>query len=319
MLFDLLFGLVLLAMAGLGAWRGAVPSGAGLVGLLGGYGGGLLGAVHGAGWVERTLVVSPLLAPAVAGTLGFVLVWLVVSSAGDLLVAWDEERVDGFARGSFDRGLGGVFGLARGSLVVVLLAVLVSWLDAARDLGAVEGLAALPETESSAVTEATGDLVESVVSSALSDAGAAGEIAARIAARPGKTLGSVQSILEDPRIEGLFSDRLFWTLIQNDSIDYAMNRRAMRSLILDPEVRGRFADLGLVEDAAREDPEAFKRTLATVFSDVAPKVARLHRDPEIQALAEDPEIQQLVQSGDTLALIAHPRMKRIVDRVSREL
>ena len=190
MVFDLLFGLVLVAMAALGAWRGAIVSGTGLVGLLCGYGGGLLGAVHLAGWVERSLVVSPLIAPAIAGTIGFVVVWLPVSSAGDLLVAWDAERVDGLPRGAFDRGLGGVFGLARGSLIVVLLAVLVSWLDAARDLGAVDGLAALPETESSSVTDATGDLVESVVGSALSDAGAAGEIAARIAARPGQTLGS---------------------------------------------------------------------------------------------------------------------------------
>ena len=319
MVFDLLFGLVLLAMVGLGAWRGAVVSGTGLFGLLCGYGGGLLGAVHLAGWVERTLVVSPLVAPAIAGTLGFVVVWLVVSSAGDVLVAWDAERVDGLSRGAFDRGLGGVFGLARGSLIVVLLAVLVSWLDAARDLGAVEGLAALPETESSSVTDATGHLVESVVGSALSDAGAAGEIAARIAARPGQTLGSVQSILEDERLEQLFTDKLFWTLIQNGSIDYALNRNAMRSMILDPEVRGRFADLGLVGDDAREDPAVFKETLGGVLTDVAPKVARLHQDPEIQALAEDPEIQQLVASGDTLALIAHPRMKRLVDRVSREL
>jgi len=319
MVFDLLFGLVLVAMAALGAWRGAIVSGTGLVGLLCGYGGGLLGAVHLAGWVERSLVVSPLIAPAIAGTIGFVVVWLPVSSAGDLLVAWDAERVDGLPRGAFDRGLGGVFGLARGSLIVVLLAVLVSWLDAARDLGAVDGLAALPETESSSVTDATGDLVESVVGSALSDAGAAGEIAARIAARPGQTLGSVQSILEDERLEQLFTDKLFWTLIQNGSIDYALNRNAMRSMILDPEVRGRFADLGLVGDEAREDPTVFKETLGGVLTDVAPKVARLHQDPEIQALAEDPEIQQLVASGDTLALIAHPRMKRIVERVSREL
>ncbi len=319
MLFDLLFGFVLLAMAGLGAWRGAVVSGSGLVGLLSGYGGGLLGAMHWAGWVERTLVVSPLVAPAIAGTLGFVLVWLFVSTAGDLLVAWDAERIDGEARGPFDRGLGGVFGLARGSLVVVLLAVLVSWLDAARDLGAVEGLAALPETESSAVTAATGDLVESAVSSALADAGAAGEIAARIAARPSRTLGSVQSILEDGRLEKLFEDKLFWTLIQNGSIDYAMNRNAMRSMVLDPEVRGRFADLGLVGDEAREDPTAFKETLSGVLGEVAPKVAKLHRDAEIQALASDPEIQQLVAAGDTFALISHPRIKRIVDRVSKEL
>lgn len=94
---------------------------------------------------------------------------------------------------------------------------------------------------------------------------------------------------------------------------------ARGSLIYEPEVRGRFADLGLVGDAAREDPAVFKEPLGGVLIDVAPKGARLHQDPEIQALAQDPELQQLVASGDTLALITHPYMKRIVERVSREL
>jgi len=114
---------------------------------------------------------------------------------------------------------------------------------------------------------------------ALADAGAAGEKAARIAARPSRTLGSEQSILEDGRLEKLFEDRLFWTLIQNGSIDYAMNRNAMRSMVLDPGVRGPFADPGLC--AA--------------------------------------EIQQLLAAGDIFPLIAHLRIKRIVDRIHSSL
>ena len=85
---------------------------------------------------------------------------------------------------------------------------------------------------------------------------------------------------------------------------------ARGSLIYEPEVRGRFADLGLVGDAAREDPAVFEVTLGGVLTDVAPKVARLHQEPEIP---------QLAASGDALALIAHPRMKRMVERVAREL
>ena len=42
-------------------------------------------------------------------------------------------------------------------------------------------------------------------------------------------------------------------------------------------------------------------------------------DPEIKALASDPEIISLVQSGDTLALLAHPRLKKVVERLSRDL
>ena len=117
-----------------------------------------------------------------------------------------------------------------------MLALLASWLDAARDIGALSGLAAMPDAENSLVAEAAGGIVEVVVSSALSDAGPAGEVAARLAARPGQTLGSVQAILEDDRLSGLFEDRLFWTLISNRSIDYAMNRNAIRSIVNDPEI-----------------------------------------------------------------------------------
>lgn len=319
MLLDLILLAILLVMTGLGAWRGAVVSGSGLFALILGYMGAIFAATAGSDWVAETLVVSGLVAPAIAGTLGFVLTWLVVSSLAGVLVAWDRERVEAFGRGIIDRLLGGFFGLARGGLIVVLLAILVSWLDAARDLGAVDGLAAIPDAESSALADASGAVVEVAISSALSDAGAAGEIAARLTARPGQALGSVQTIIEDERVTGLFSDALFWTLIQNDSIDYAMNRNSIRDIVNDPEMRGRFADLGLVEEAAREDRALFRNTMATVLAEVAPRIERLHHDPEMQALGSDPEIIQLLESGNTLALINHPRIQRIVERISADI
>lgn len=319
MLLDLIFVAVLASMVALGAWRGAVVSGAGLAGLLAGYLGAVLAALRLADWVAETLVVSAILAPAVAGTLGFFVTWIVVSAISDVVVAWDRARVEGLGRGWLDRGLGGFFGLARGGLIVVLLALLASWLDAARDLGAVDGLAAMPDAESSAVADAAGGLVEAAVGAALADAGPAGELAARITARPAMALGNVQSILEDDRLARVFEDRLFWTLIMNDSIGYAMNRQAIRGIVLDPEMRGRFVDLGLVDEAAREDPDVFRGALAEVLSEVAPRVHRLHQDPEVAAMAQDPEIIALVQSGNTLALISHPRMKKLVDRISRDL
>ena len=320
MLLDLLLGGLLVSMIAMGAWRGAVVSGSGVVGLICGYAGGVFAAMHLGDWVAQTLVVTPLVAPAVAGTIGFVVAWLIVSSICDVAVAWDRERVEEEGgRGVFDRLLGGVFGIARGSLLVVLLATLMTWLDAARDLGAVDGLGALPQTEASAMAAGSGRLIEAAVSSALSDSGMAGEVAARITANPGATLGSVQSILSDERLSLLFQDKFFWTLIQNDSIDYAMNRNAIRSIVVDEEMRGRFADLGLVEEAAREDRTLFRQTLAGVLKKIAPRIADLHTDPELHALASDPEILQLLEEGDTFSLISHPKLKRIVDRVSKDL
>jgi membrane protein required for colicin V production len=319
MVLDLIFATILLLMVALGAWRGAVVSGSGLFGIVCGYLGAIFAATTAADWVGQTLVVSPLLAPAVAGTLGFVLTWLIVSSLTGVLVAWDAARVEGFGRGALDRAFGGFFGLARGGLIVVLLAILTSWLDAARDLGAIDGLAALPDTEKSTLAAVSGRLVESAVAQAMSEAGPAGEIVARLTARPGQSLGSVQSILEDERLTALFSDSLFWTLIQNDSVDYAMNRSSVRAIVQDPEMRGRFADLGLVEDAARESPRVFRDTMAGVLAEIAPRVQHLRQDPELARLARDPEIVALIESGNTLALINHPAMKRLVERATADL
>ena len=72
--------------------------------------GGILAAGTAGGWVARTLVVSPLAAPAIAGTIGFVVVWLLVSSMADVAVAWDRGRVELGGRSLFDRGMGGFFG-----------------------------------------------------------------------------------------------------------------------------------------------------------------------------------------------------------------
>ncbi|MBY0399571.1 hypothetical protein K2X89_04705, partial [Myxococcota bacterium] len=262
------------------------------------------------------LVVPALAAPAVAGTLGFAVAWLLASAAGGIAVAWDANRVEEGGRGAVDRALGGCVGLLRGGLVVVLLSVLASWLDAARDLGAVEGLASMPDAGRSSAVAASGALVESAVSSALSDSGPAGAMAARITARPAETLGSVQALLEDPRLGQIFEDRLVWTLITNDSVDHAMNRTAIRAIIDDPDLRGRFVELGLVGPEAREDPEVFRSAMAGVLSEVAPRVHRLQHDPELNQIAQDPEIIALVQGGDMVALMSHPSIRKLVERVS---
>lgn len=316
MTLDLVFMAILLVLVAFGAWRGAVASAAGLMALLAGYGGALQAATRLADWVAATLIVPALVAPAIAGTLGFAVAWLLASALADLAIAWDAERVEGGGRAIWDRGIGGVVGLLRGVLVVVLLAVLSSWLDAARDLGALEGLASMPDAGESRAVAASGELVEGVVSRALVDAGPAGQMAARITARPGLALGHVKSLLEDERLTGLFADRLFWTLITNGSIDYAMNRAAMRSIVDDPAMRGQFADLGLVGDSAREDRDVFRVTMAAVLSEVAPKVHRLQHDPELNEIAQDPEIISLVEAGNMMALANHPSVRRLVARVS---
>jgi uncharacterized membrane protein required for colicin V production len=316
MALDLVFVAILLVLVALGAWRGAIASVVGLIGLVSGYAGAIWAATRLADPIGEVMRVPGMIAPAVAGTLGFAVAWLFASALGDVAVAWDRERVEEAGRGLIDRGVGGAIGLARGALVVVLLAVLTSWLDAARDLGVVDGLAAMPDAQSSSAVAASGEVVESVVASALADAGPAGQVAARITARPAETLASVQSLLEDERLSRLFEDRLFWTLITNGSVDAAMNREGMRRVVDDPAMRGRFMDLGLVGAAERDDPDRFRSTMTGVLAEIAPKIHRLQNDPEIDDLARDPEIVALVQSGDMLALASHPSVRHLIERIS---
>jgi membrane protein required for colicin V production len=316
MLLDLIFMAILSALVAYGAWRGAVASASGLVALVAGYASALFAATHFSGWAAAALVLPSMLAPVVAGTLGFAVAFLLAGALGDVAIAWDRERIEGTARGIGDRVVGGAVGLVRGGLVVVLLAVLSSWLDAARDLGAVEGLAAMPDAGTSSAVAASEDLVEGVVARALADAGPAGQMAARIAARPGLALENVQDLLEDERLTQLFEDRLFWTLITNGSVDHAMNRAAMRSIVEDPGMRRQFAELGLVGEPAAEDPQVFRVAMAAVLAEVAPRVHRLQHDPELNELARDPEIIALVEAGDMMSLVGHPSVRKLVERVS---
>ena len=98
-----------------------------------------------------------------------------------------------------------------------------------------------------------------------------------------------------------------------------MNRASVRAIVHDPEMRGRFADLGLVEEDAREDPRVFRDTMAAVLAEIAPRVQRLQHDPELTRLASDPEIVALIESGNTLALINHPAIHRVLERVTADL
>ena len=317
MALDLFFLAILITLVALGAWRGAVVTGAGLLGLIAGYLGALLAGSLISGWVGDTLGLPQLLAPAVAGSLGFLAAWIVMNGLARFVVAWDEERTR-LGRDPRDRALGGLLGLIRGVMLIVLLAVLVRWLDAARDLGAIEGWTAWPDAESSVVAGASGRLVETAVGQALSEAGSGGELVARLTAHPGKTLASAKGLLEDERVTELLSDRLFWTLIQTESVEYAMNRSSVRAIVQDREIRGHFADLGLVDESARESPPVFRAAIAGMLAEVAPRVHRLQQDPEIRSIAADPEIIRLMQARNTMALIRHPRIQRLVQRLSTD-
>jgi membrane protein required for colicin V production len=317
MMLDLLLAAVLIATVLLGVWRGALITGAGLMSLALAYVGSVLGTVYLGDWASEALVLPSLTGRMVGGLIGFTFAWLVSSSVADLCGAWDQARVESTGRGRLDRAVGGCFGLLRGGLLVVLLSLLASWLDASRDLGILAEEMAVPDASGSAFAQASGEIVEVAVSTVLPDAGPAVRVVARLGAKPGLALGGTQALLEGPQIAELLEDRLFWTLIMNDSVEYALNRQSARALMLDSETRGHFADLGLVDDAARRDPIVFERMMAGVLSEIVPRVRGLSRDPELLALAEDADFRRTIESGNVIALLADPRIARLASRLSQ--
>jgi hypothetical protein len=196
----------------------------------------------------------------------------------------------------------------------------VTWIDAARDMGVLQGFAAVPDVEHSRVSGASSALVKSAVESALAGSGGEGtpeaRVMASIAARPGESLEAVQSLLDDDGIRALQSDEFFWVLVENGAGERATNQASFYRLLHDPEIRRKLAALGFVGSEAVDDPEVFRSEMERMLSELGPRLKGLREDPELRALAHNPEILALLESGNTLGLVTHPDFRRVVARVS---
>lgn len=311
-------GLALLLLGfftGMGVYRGGLATALGLISLGVAYAAGLMSAARWGPALAHQLDMPEFLGLPLVGMIAFTLAYFVVGVVASVLRRRSEKRRGGRPRSPRDRFVGGLFGFARGGLVVVLLAWLAIWVDALRVTGAIEGLPTVEGSAAAAVTEA---VVETGVSAALSDAGVAGQFMANMAARPGHTVADLQALVEDPRIEALREDRAFWTYVENGAVDSALNQPSFLQLAGDEDFRQRLADLGLVGPGAGEDRMAFRDSVAATMHEVGPRVQRLRNDPDMQALMQDPEVVAMVQSGDTMALVTHPRVRQIVSRVASE-
>lgn len=312
MWIDVVGLIVLLLFAGLGAWRGALATGAGLVSMAVGYAAAVFAAGRWGGPAAEAAGLPALAGPPLAGTAAFAVSYLVCGGVTAVLKAWERRRRGELPRGRGDRIAGAVFGGMRGALVVLLLGWVAIWLDAGRQLSAGERFAAMPETSSSVVAKTTGVVVEKAVEAALADRG--GALAGRMAAHPAETVKGMQVLLDDERIQAVQRDRLFWTYVEKGAVQNALNRRSFWNVVNDDELRGTLAELGMIDAAAAEDPGLFRDAAAEMLTELGPRLEGL--DAELQELARDPEIAALVESGDTMGLLGHPAIQRVVARVS---
>ena len=317
--FDFIAAGLLALFVFLGARRGGMAAGTGLLALVAGYGGALWAASHLGSRVAQQLAVSDFLGPPIAGTLGFLVAFAVFSLLGAVLRGFDRDRLGDLPRTGLDRSVGGIFGALRGGLVVVLLSVLALWVDAARQLEVSEGLASLPPLGSSRVAQVSGVAVETIVRSALADAGPMAGVAARLVARPAETLKSAQQLVGHGGFEELHADALFWRYIQHGAIDNALNQASFYRLSQDDDLRQQLASLAIITPEEAADPRAFRAAIGQALVAAGPRIEALSQDRSLQRLAEDPEILGLLQAGDTFALITHPKIRALVERATTEL
>ena len=140
--------------------------------------------------------------------------------------------------------------------------------------------------------------------------------ATALAAHPRRTLETLEDVLAHPLVLNLQSDAVFWQRVEAGDVDAALELPSARALVLDAELRGQLASLGLVDAAAATQPAAFERALSDALDAAARRLAELRSDPEMRALLEDPEVQGLVERRDAFGLLTHPRFQSLIRRAT---
>ncbi len=302
----------------MGARRGSLASVLRIAWPLVAYGTAFVGASLAGPLMARWFDLPRLLGLALAGAIFFVLgligagagVWLIKRRLGDRLASWP--------RGGLDRIGGGLVGVVHGAVILLLLGVLVSFLDALRVSGAAEWLQSMPQTDFSRLVATSQAAVERAVPAALGGSGASTRMATEFLARPADTAERFEKVLDHPRIRTLQRDRHFWFYLEHNGVDRAVNRTSFLSIAYDESLRTELAELGIVSDAAKSDPREFRHSAKEVLKEIAPRIRELKNDPAFEKLARDPEIRRALASHDTLQLLRHPEFRALANRVLKD-
>lgn len=302
-----------LTLAGL--WRGTLATGLRLGSLLVAYGAAVIGASAFGASTAEALKLPEFFGVAAAGLGSFIVAYLVAGIAGRILIALERGGRSRRGRSPVDRLGGGLLGAAQGAIIVLLCGWLQLWIQAGHANGV---LSSLPAPTSSAAASVTQAVVEKGAEVVLDEGDAAGRMAVRVAVRPTETLEGVQRLIEGPHLSALQKDKLFWSYLEHGAVDAALNRASFMGLAYDAEFRRELADLGLISEAAAADSKVFVDTVRPALRRIGPRIRALREDPELQGLVRDPEIAALIESGNTLQLLAHPKLRAMAHRVMQE-
>lgn len=309
-----LVALGLLAICALlGAWRGAWASATALAALAAGYAAALAGALALGPSAAAAFGIPALLAGAAAGTGAFLVAALAVGLAGRTLRRAADRRRGEAARSPLDRGLGALFGAARGAVPVLLLGIAAIWLDAARELAEPVPVAKVtPDTPLRALTRSALEQVAGAVAGDETSPG--GALASRVLSHPAESLSALRRVAEHPVLAALADDREFWSEIEAGRPDFALARPSFQALAWDAALRQDLAAAGAIDPAAAGDAARFRAAVRPILMELAPRLAALRRDPELLALSGDPTLADALARRDVLALLAHPAFQRVVSR-----
>ena len=299
----------------MGARRGALASAMRIAWPLLAYGTAFVGASLAGPLVARWFDLPRLLGLALAGVICFVLgligagiaVWIIQRRLG--------ERRGSWPRGGLDRIGGGLMGVAHGAVILLLLGVLVSFLDALRISGAADWLHSMPETDTSRLVAMSQTAIEKSIPAGLGESGPSTRLATEFVAHPAATVERIQKVLRHPRVDSLQQDRLFWVYVEHNALDKAVNQTSFLSIAHDESLRTDLAELGVVSEAAKSDPRVFRHSAKEALKELGPRIRQLKNDPAFVKLARDPEIRRALASHDTLQLLRHPEFRALANRV----
>ena len=314
MLFDALALGILAIFIALGAYRGALGGFLRVATLFAAYAAGITAATTLAPLIALLSGLSRLMAGALAGSGAFLFVYVFASVGSALVIRGERARRDDLPRSAFDRAGGAFFGAGQAALALLLLGVLGGFLDAAQSAGLSQGSAAAGD---SYLVDSTRRVVAAGVSAAMGSSPGR-NLAVKLASDPGAAVVSTQALLAHPSVVSLQEDPLFWQYVATGEFDLALGRDCFTGIVYDEALRGQLADLGLVGDDARSDPDAFREQVQATLIEVGPRIQAIRSDPALAELAAKPEIRAALQSGNTLALLTHPDFRRLVDRALRD-
>lgn len=313
MLFDSIAVALTLIFVALGAVRGALPGFLRVATLALAYLAGYLAATKLSLVVSLLAGTSKLTAALVLGTAAFAVVYGMGAIISALLIRFERDRRADRPRSLYDRVGGACFGVLQAGLALLMLAVLGSVLDAAYRMGLPQGM----DQSGSFLVANTRRVVATGIGAAMGD-GPGAKLAVKLVADPGHALQSAQQLLAGPRFEALQADAMFWDLVSRGEIDAALGRNSFYQLMHDDPTRATLADLGLVPEPARTDPQAFRASMRASFQMAAPRIRAIRDDQAVMELAADPDVQEALASGNSVSLLADPRMRALIDRVLRD-